>query len=151
MSPAKQKKLFRAFAKQLASGKPPTDKQTEYLIYLFQGLGDGRDPSRILGLTYDNGMTREDDDVRSNLDLILHWIACATEEYTAQDGSIIKADYSMANAFEEGSRLAKKIFNSENPNSYSPEYIKKIWYQRKRKGKTSSVRLAGDQDSPYEY
>ena len=60
MNPADQKKRFRVFAKQLENGIPPTEEQTQYLIHLFRGIGTGRDPARILGLSYENGKSKED-------------------------------------------------------------------------------------------
>lgn len=150
MNPANQKKLFRAFAKQLENGLPPTKEQTEYLIHIFRGIADGRDPVRILGLTYGNGKSKQDETSRAYIDLVMHWIACAIKPDTDQNGKPIKP-YSMREAFEEGSKIARKLFKVTDPNSYDPAYIKKKWYQLKKQGKASIYRTAADQDSIYEY
>lgn len=150
MTPAGQKKLFRAFAKQLENGYPPTEEQTEYLIHVFRGIGMGRDPARILGLIYDDGKSKQDEVARATLDFVMHWIACATEADLDQNGNPIKP-YSMASAFQEGSRIAKKLSGTTKPDSYDPAYIKKVWYERKKQGKVSTVRSASDPDSIYEY
>ncbi len=150
MSPADQKKRFRAFAKQLENGAPPTEEQTQYLIHVFRGIGIGRDPARILGLTYGDGKSRQDEVARAILDLVMHWIACATEADVDQNGNPIKP-YSMTRAFQEGSKLAKKLSATTNPDAYDPSYIKKVWYERKKQGKVSTIRSASDPDSIYEY
>jgi len=150
MSPSDQKKRFRTFAKQLEKGVPPTKEQTQYLIHVFRGIGSGRDPARILGVTYDNGKSKQDEVARANLDIVFHWIACATEVDITQGGEPIKP-YSMTKAFEEGSKLAKKLFGDANTESYDPAYIKKMWYQHKKQGKASIYRTAADQDTIYEY
>jgi hypothetical protein len=151
MSPADQKKRFRTFAKQLENGVPPTKEQTEYLIHIFRWIGNGRDPTRILGLTYENGKSKQAEIARTNLDLIFHWIACATEPDTDKNGDAIKAPYSLAKAFVEGSKIAKKLFGNTKSGSYDAAYIKKMWYQHKKQGKASIYRTAADQDSIYEY
>lgn len=150
MNPADQKKRFRAFAKQLENGEPPTKEQTEYLIHVFRGIADGRDPTRILGLTYGDGKSKQDETSRAYMDLVMHWIACAIEPYTDQDGNSIKP-YSMKEAFEEGSKIARKLFEVTDPDSYDPAYIKKKWYEHKKQGKASVVRTASSTDSLYEY
>ena len=150
MNPADQKKRFRAFAKQLENGTPPTEEQTQYLIHIFRGIGAGRDPSRALGLIYDDGKSKQDEVARANLDLVFHWIACATEADTTQGGKPVKP-YSMTKAFEEGSKLAKKLFGDPNTESYDPAYIKKMWYRKMKEHKASAVRSAADKDSIYEH
>lgn len=132
MTPADQKKVFRAFAKQLENGHPPTKDQTEYLIHVFRGIGMGRDPARILGVAYENGKSKQDEDSRIMLDFVMHWIACATEADVDQNGDPIKP-YSLANAFQEGSRLAKKLSKTTKPDAYDPAYIRKVWYERKNR------------------
>jgi hypothetical protein len=150
MNPADQKKRFRVFAKQLENGIPPKEEQTQYLIHVFRGIASGRDPARILGVTYDNGKSKQDEVARANLDLVFHWIACATEVDITQGGEPIKP-YSMTKAFEEGSKLAKKLFGDANTESYDPAYIKKMWYRKIKEHKASAIRSATDKDSIYEY
>jgi hypothetical protein len=150
MSPNQQKKRFRAFAKQLENGNPPTEEQTQYLIHVFRGMANGRDPARILGLIYEDGKSKQDEVARANMDLVMHWIACATEADVDQNGQPIKP-YSMVKAFEEGSKIAKKLFDAEDSDSYDPAYIKKVWYQKKKEGKVSAFRSASDEDSYYDY
>jgi len=150
MTPADQKKRFRAFAKQLENGHPPTKEQTEYLIHLFRGIGTGRDPVRILGLTYEDGKSKQDEASRVMLDFVMHWIACATEPDVDQNGKTIEP-YSMAKAFQEGSRMAKQLSGTKKPDTYDPAYIRKVWYERKKQGKVHTVRSASDLDSIYEY
>ena len=150
MSPADQKKRFRAFAKQLENGDPPTEEQTQYLIHVFRGMGAGRDPARILGLTYDDGKSKQDETSRSNMDFIFHWIACATDADIDQNGQPIKP-YSMKEAFEEGSRIATKLFGEDSDCSYDPAYIRKKWYEKKKIHQANTLRSASDRDSIYEY
>ena len=150
MNPADQKKLFRAFAKQLENGFPPTDEQTQYLIHVFRGMGAGRDPARILGLTYGDGKSKQDETSRSNMDFIFHWIACATDPDIDQNGQPIKP-YSMKEAFEEGSRIATKLFGEDSDCSYDPAYIRKMWYEKKKIHQANTLRSASDRDSIYEY
>lgn len=150
MNPSDQKKLFRAFAKQLENGYPPTEEQTNYLIHIFKGLGNGRDPSRILGLKYDDGKSKQDEISRAHMDLVMHWIACATAPDTDKNGNVIKP-YSMKKAFEEGSKIARKLFAVTDSDSYDPAYIRKKWYQHKKQGKANIYRTAADSDSIYEY
>ena len=150
MTPEDQKKRFRAFAKQLENGHPPTKEQTEYLIHLFRGIGTGRDPARILGLTYGDGKSKQDEISRVIMDFVMHWIACAIEPDVDQNGKPIKP-YSMFKAFQEGSRIAKHLSGTEKPDAYDPTYIRKVWYERKKQGKVRAVRSAFDTDSIYEY
>lgn len=151
MNPANQKKLFRAFAKQLENGLPPTEEQTEYLIHIFRGIGNGRDPTRILGLTYENGKSKQAEISRTNFDLLFHWIACATESDVDKNGNAMKASYSLNKAFVEASKIAKKLFSNTKSRSYDASYIRKMWYKHKKQGKASIYRTAADQDSIYEY
>ena len=150
MNPANQKKLFRAFARQLEKGYPPTEEQIKYLIHIFRGIADGRDPSRILGLIYEDGKSKQDETSRANMDLVMHWIACATESRIDQNGKQTKP-LTMKKAFEEGSIIAKKLFKVTDTNSYDPGYIKKKWHEHKKQGKSSILRTAADVDSIYEY
>jgi hypothetical protein len=150
MNPAYQKKRFRAFAKRLENGYSPTEEQTQYLIHIFREIGKGSEPTRILGLTYDDGKSKQDETARTHMDFIMHWIACATEADVDQNGNPIKP-YSMKQAFEEGSKMVRKLSKTTDPDSYDPSYIKKIWYERKKQGKVSAVRSASDPDSIYEY
>ncbi len=150
MNPADQKKRFRAFAKQLENGEPPTKEQTEYLIHIFRGIADGRDPTRLLGLTYGDGKSKQDETSRAYMDLVMHWIACAIEPDTDQNGKPIKS-YSLKEAFEEGSKIARKLFGATDPDSYDPAYIKKKWYEHKKQGKASIFRTASSPNSVYEY
>ena len=150
MTPADQKKLFRAFAKQLENGHPPTEEQTEYLIHVFRGIGTGRDPTRILGLRYDDGKSNQDEAARIHMDFVMHWIACATEAVIDEDGNPIKP-FSMDQAFKEGSKMMRKLSGITGTVSYDPIYIKKVWYERKKQGKVSTLRSASDPDSIYEY
>lgn len=150
MNPADQKKRFRAFAKQLENGFPPTKEQTQYLIHVFRGIGTGRDPARILGLSYENGKSKEDEVARINMDLIFHWIACATQANVDKDGMPIKP-YSKTKAFEEGSRIAKMLFGAGAESKYDSAYIRKLWYQKKKEHQANTLRSAFDKDSFYEY
>ncbi len=150
MNPADQKKLFRAFAKQLENGIPPTKAQTDYLIHIFRGIADGRDPTRILGLTYGDGKSKQAEKSRAYMDFVMHWIACAIKPDTDKYGNPIKP-YSMKKAFEEGSKLARKLFAVTDSDSYDPAYIRKKWYQHKKQGKANIYRTAADPDSIYEY
>jgi hypothetical protein len=150
MNPANQKKRFRAFAKQLENGEPPTKEQTEYLIHIFRGIADGRDPTRLLGLTYGDGKSKQDETSRGYMDFVMHWIACAIEPDADQNSKLIKP-YSMKEAFEEGSKIARRLFEVTDSDSYDPAYIKKKWYQHKKQGKASIFRTASVPDSLYEY
>ena len=101
-------------------------------------------------MTYDNGKSKQDEVARANLDIVFYWIACATEADITQGGKPIKP-YSMTKAFEEGSKLAKKLFGDANTESYDPAYIKKMWYRKIKEHKASAIRSATDKDSIYEY
>jgi hypothetical protein len=150
MTPADQKKRFRAFAKQLENGTPPSERQTHDLISIFRGISEGRDPARILGIVYGDGKSKQDENARAVMDLVMHWIACATEADIDQNGNPIKP-YSMVRAFQEGSKIARTLSGTVDPDAYDPSYIKKVWYERKKQGKVSTVRSASDPDSIYEY
>lgn len=150
MNPAAEKKTFRAFAKQLEDGIPPTEEQTKYLIHVFRGIGTVRDPIRILGLSYENGKSKEDEVARINMDLIFHWIACATQANVDIDGMPIKP-YSKTKAFKEGSKIAKILFGAGAESKYDSAYIRKSWYQKKKEHQANILRSAFDKDSFYEY
>lgn len=150
MNPADQKKRFRALAKQLDNGIPLSNKQTRDLITIFRGISEGRDPTRILGLNYGDGKSKQDEAARALLDFVMHWIACATADDTDENGDPIKP-YSMKEAFEKGSEMLKKLSGTMDPDAYDPSYIKKVWYERSKQGKVSPFRSASDPDSIYEY
>jgi hypothetical protein len=84
------------------------------------------------------------------LDFVMHWIACATEADVDQNGNPIKP-YSMARAFQEGSRIARELSGTTKPDAYDPAYIKKVWYERKKQGRVSAIRSDAAPDSIYEY
>jgi hypothetical protein len=149
MNPANQKKLFRAFAKQLQNGIPPSEAQTKYLIHIFRGIADGEDPKKILGLTYDSGYSEQDERAKVIMDLVMHIISC--EINPINEYGEPQKPLSLTKAFEKGSILAKRFFNKTDSDSYDPAYIKKKWYEHKKQGRESIYRTAISPDSIYEY
>lgn len=140
-----QRKRFKALAHFLRQGNPLTTEQAQYLADSFDLIGDGESADIAFRLKA-RGHQATDEAARRNISflfsLVATWILPA-------DGPLPGYGWTLQAALERASELARDQFKSENPDSYSVEYLKKLWNDPSYGHMRSPFRSALDPDSPY--
>ena len=135
MNPLDNLKRIKAFAKHLKNKKELTAKQYQYLADVFERIGNGEDPSDVLGIKFKRGSSAKDAQARQKISLALHWVANAI--LSEAEGGL---GYTLERAFEE--------VENHFPD-FSYELLKKYWYQPDKSHMKNQERTPFDPDSPF--
>ncbi len=155
LTPAAQRKGFKAFAEQIDQGVPITDEQLKWLQRTFLALSNpDRDVARVLGLNYTAGHSAQKEIAAQKMDMLMHWIAGAISTDTApyQDPKDSPQPLTVTEAVAEAAMIAKSLF-AQDPNStqYNEEYLRKCWYDGEKHYRQSPYRDAFDPQSYYKF
>ena len=137
MNPIANRKIWTAFMNQLKEQKPLTCEQFSHLALVFEEILKGVDANEALGLKYKRGNKEADAIARNKISFVLHWVACARQP-KQEDGLGLTIEKACEAAANEFSQLG-----------YSPELIRKYWYQEDKAHMQSILRGTFDPDSPY--
>ena len=149
-SPGKGRARFLSIAKQMELGIPLSAEQQEWLRTAMLALATPHsDPAEILGLKYGRGQSYEKDEAARKMDIVMHYISCAVSDDAShlKDPEDSVPPMSLENALEEGSKLAKRLFEVPPEDlNYDKEYIRKCWYQLSKEERNNIYR---EEDWPY--
>ena len=137
MNPIANRKIWAAFMNQLKEQKPLTCEQFSHLALVFEEILNGVDANEALGLKYKRGNKEADGVARNKISLVLHWVAGAISP---------KAEGGLGFTIDKACEEAANEFDSLG---YSPEVIRKYWYQKDKAHMQSALRNTFDPDSPY--
>ena len=155
LTPAAQRKGFKAFAEQIDQGVPITDEQLKWLQRTFLALSNpDRDVTRVLGLNYTAGHSAQKEIAAQKIDFLMHWIAGATSKDTApyQDPKDSPQPLTVTEAVAEAAKIAKSLFAQDsNSSQYNEEYLRKCWYDGEKHYRQSPYRDAFDPQSHYKF
>lgn len=155
LTPAGQRKCFKAFAEQIDRGVPITDEQLKWLQRTFLALSNpDRDVTRVLGLNYTAGHSAQKEIAAQKIDVLMHWIAGAISKDTApyQDPRDSPPPLTVSEAVSEAAKIAKSLFTQDtNSSQYNEEYLRKCWYDGEKHYRQSAYRDAFDPGSYYKF
>ena len=141
-----QRKRFKALAHFLRRGNQLTTEQAHYLADRFDRIGNGESADSVFYLKRTAGIKAADEVARRNISFIFSLVATWI---LPTDGPFPGAGLNLEMALEKASTLARDLFENENPDTYSVEYLKKLWHDPSYCHMRSPFRSPLDPDSPY--
>ena len=144
-NPTEQRVRFVALAHSLRDGIPLSKEHTEYLASCFEKIGRGESADVVFLLKRRRGQRAKDEDQRRKMSLVFaqiaHYIA-STEGHPPGEG------LSLTEALQKVVPLAQAIFGVDNTESYSPEYLNRVWHDPSYAHMRTTLRTPFDPDSP---
>ena len=148
VNPTEQRKGFLQLAEQLRSGQPLLQAQMDYLAPRFQRIGEGESADLVFHLKRQPGQKIEDEERRKKMRLVFSLIATLkASPHERLNGENLPLHI----ALEKGSELARTLFGESDPDSYSPEYLNKLWHDPSYEHMKSTFVDYRDPDSPFPF
>ena len=141
MNSLDNKKRWESFLDQLSNKNPLTNEQYKHLEKVFKKILSGEDANKALGIKPKRGSSHNDALARTNISLVLWWIANATAPLDEEEITNNMKRLTLNEAFIKAEEHFQ-IFG------YSAETIKKYWYSADKKHMQDVIRQYDDPDSP---
>ena len=141
MNSLDHKKHWESFLDQLSNKNPLTDEQFKHLEKVFKKILSGEDANKALGIKPKRGSSHNDALARTNISLVLWWVANATAPRDEEEITNNVKRMTLNEAFIKAEEHFQ-IFG------YSAETIQKYWYSADKKHMQDVIRKYDDPDSP---
>jgi len=150
MSHLDKRRHLLALSAQILRKESLSDEQLTFLALVFFRIGNGENANDVLSVTPKRGQSDADAIARIKLSLIMNWIKGAI---TPMDSDSPGLGLTIEEACEQASEKIVPVANAAygNPSGaeYSPEYLKKCWFQEDKKHMQNADRNFYDEDNPY--
>jgi hypothetical protein len=150
-TPREQQKGFLYLAMHLKAGKPLTKAQRAYLADRFMKIGNGESADDVFHLKRRPGHSTDDEERRQKISLLFTYVAQLNadkvEGYPELGGEGLSPDEALLKAVP----MARELFGVEGTDSYSFEYLRKLWYDPSYAHMRTTVRTSLDRDSPFAF
>lgn len=150
MSHLDKRRHLLALSAQIARKESLSDEQLTVLALVCFRIGNGENANKVLSVTPQKGRSYADAIARIKLSFILHWIKGAiTPMDSDPPGLGLTIEAACEQAWEKIVPAANTIYGNPSGAEYSPEYLKKCWFQADKKHMQNAGRNFYDDDNPY--
>lgn len=147
-TPTDQRKRFLALAVQIRHGVPLTNDHLVYLANAFEKIGMGESADAVFFLKRQKGQSVKNENHRQHMSLVFSYIAqllASPSQHPEGEG------LTLDEALEKASLFAQNLFCDQNPDSYTSEYLYRIWLDPSYAHMKTTFRSPFDPDSPFAY
>jgi hypothetical protein len=150
INPTEQQTRILALGVHLKDGKQLTKEQTEYLADCFVRIGNGESADVVFHLKRAPGKSEDGEERRRKMSLLFTYLAQLMAR-RVEEFPELGEGLSPDEAFEKAEPMARELFGAEGTNSYSVEYLRKLWYDPSYAHMRTTFRTPFDPDAPLKF